>query len=315
MEKHHQRIFIDGGEGTTGLQIHERLKPLIESEKIRMVFTRGFAKDPEERRKAMNQSDLAVLCLPDDAAKESVEIASSLGAGAPKILDASTAHRLEWVYGFPEMEQEQIEKIRNADTVANPGCYATGAIALIRPLVSAGVIPEDYPVTINAVSGYSGGGKQMIRAHAEGTAQNFELYGLALKHKHVPEIQKYSSLTKRPLFVPSVGKFYQGMLVSVPLHLKELPTQPSVRDIAAALEKHYAGSARIRVVSHAGDESRRLDAAEFANTDSLGLHVYGDDEVGHALLVASLDNLGKGAAGAAVQNIELVLGLDRTSEK
>ena len=186
-------IFIDGAEGTTGLEIRERLAELIEKGIIRMVFVEGDAKDPNQRQKAMNQSDLIVLCLPDQAAKESVQIASELGSSKPKILDPSTAHRIaqSWVYGFPEMDGKQSEKIKVADAVSNPGCYATGAIALIRPLIQAGIIPEDYQVTINAVSGYSGGGKKMIKNYEEGTAPNFELYGLGLEHKHVPEIQTH----------------------------------------------------------------------------------------------------------------------------
>ena len=310
-------IFIDGAEGTTALEIRERLKDLIKSGKIKMVFVKGSAKNPELRRKAMNKSDLVVLCLPDEAAKESVEIAGSLGVDAPRVLDASTAHRTarKWVYGFAEMDRNQPRKISEADAVSNPGCYATGAIALIRPLVKAGVIPEDQPLTINAVSGYSGGGKRMIKTYNEGTAPDFELYGLGLEHKHVPEIEKHSKLKRTPIFVPSVGNLYQGMLVSIPLHLEKLPTKPTGKDIAAVLEKYYAKSDQIKVVLHSSSETGRLDAQELAKTDKLELHVFWNENKKQAVLVASLDNLGKGAAGAAVQNIELMLGLTEKSDK
>ena len=303
-------IFIDGAEGTTALEIRERLKKLVEGGEIKMVFVKGFAKDAEKRREAMNQSDLVVLCLPDEAAKESVAIANSLSLNTPKILDASTAHRVAqgWVYGFPEMDNQQSEKIKEADAVSNPGCYATGAIAFIRPLVQAGVIPEDYPITINAVSGYSGGGKKMIEKYKEGDASNFELYGLDFEHKHVPEIQKHGLLKESPIFIPSVGNFYQGMLVSIPLHLKELPTKTTGKDIAEALKKHYAKSNQIKVVLHTSSENR-LNAEALAKTDKLELHIFWDEKKEQAILIASLDNLGKGAVGAAVQNIELMLGL------
>ncbi|MFA6353544.1 MAG: N-acetyl-gamma-glutamyl-phosphate reductase [Candidatus Paceibacterota bacterium] len=305
------KIFIDGAEGTTALEIRERLKKLIEEKgEIEMVFVKGPPKDPKERSEAMEKSDLVVLCLPDDAAKESVAIANSLGSSAPKILDASTAHRIAqgWVYGFPEMDNQQSEKIKEADAVSNPGCYATGAIALLRPLVQAGVIPEDYPITINAMSGYSGGGKKMIEAHNKGTAPNFELYGLDLEHKHIPEIQTHSQLKESPIFIPSVGGFPQGMLVSIPLHLKQLPGKITGENIAEVLRKHYAESNQIKVILHPPYESR-LNPEALAKTDKLDLHVFWDGKKEQAVLVASLDNLGKGAAGAAVQNIELMLGL------
>lgn len=311
------KIFIDGAEGTTALEIRERLKQLIENGKIRMVFVKGSPKDVEQRRKAMKESDLVVLCLPDDIAKESVKIVGSLGSSAPRILDASTAHRIAqgWVYGFPEMDNQQPEKIKEADAVSNPGCYATGAIALIRPLVQAGIIPEDYLININAVSGYSGGGKKMIKNYNENTAPNFELYGLDLEHKHIPEIQTHSKLKERPIFVPSVGNFYQGMLVSIPLHLKELPTKPTGKDIAEILKKHYIKSNQIKIILHPSSEKSRIDAETLAKTDKLELHVFWNEKEEQAVLVASLDNLGKGAAGAAVQNIELMLGLADKNKK
>lgn len=303
-------IFIDGAEGTTALEIRERLKQLIENGKIRMVFVKGSPKDVEQRRKAMKESDLVVLCLPDDAAKESVKIADSLGSSSPKILDTSTAHRIapNWVYGFPEVDNHQPEKISTADAVSNPGCFPTGAVALLRPLVQAGVIPEDWPITIDAVTGYSGGGKGMIKKYEEGTAPNFESYELGNEHKHIPEIQMYSQLKKRPIFVPSVGHFRQGMLVRISLHLRELPVKPTGKDIAEILKKYYLKSNKIKVILHSLSDNR-LDAEAMAKTDELKLHVFWNEKEEQVNLIASLDNLGKGAAGAAMQNIELMLGL------
>jgi len=250
-----------------------------------------------------------VLCLPDDAAKESSELAASLGNAAPKVLDASTAHRVDpaWVYGFAEMEPGQDERIAQAMNVANPGCYPTGAIGLIRPLVDAGILPKDYPVTINAVSGYSGGGKSMIQAHDTDRGPAFELYGLKLEHKHVPETQLYAGLTRRPIFVPSVGHYRQGMLVSVPLHLDTLTGHPTGADLRDVLEKRYAGCDLVRVVSPRDDG--KLEPEALNGTDRLELSVHLNERHRQAILVARLDNLGKGASGAAVQNIGLMLGL------
>ena len=196
------------------------------------------------------------MCLPDDAAKETVALADALGEEAPRILDASTAHRVApgWVYGFAELDAAQADKVRAAQRVANPGCYPTGAIALIRPLVDAGIIPADHPLTVNAVSGYSGGGRSMIEAYEAGTAPPFELYALGLEHKHVPELMRYAGLTRRPIFVPSVGNFRQGMLVSIPLHLDMLPGAPSLRDIEQALAAHYRGAELVSVVDGADDQ-------------------------------------------------------------
>jgi N-acetyl-gamma-glutamyl-phosphate reductase len=225
------------------------------------------------------------------------------------VLDASTAHRVapDWVYGFAELEPGQADAIRAARCVANPGCYPTGAIALIRPLVDAGLLPPDYPLTVNAVSGYSGGGKSMIEAYEAGDAPAFELYGLALEHKHVPELQRYGALARRPIFVPSVGNFRQGMLVSVPLHLDLLPGRPSPADLEAALAAHYGRGGQVTVVPTAG--AGKLEPEALNDTDALELRVYGNADRNHALLVARLDNLGKGASGAAVQNLRLMLGL------
>ncbi|HEY0418683.1 MAG TPA: N-acetyl-gamma-glutamyl-phosphate reductase, partial [Acetobacteraceae bacterium] len=241
-------IFIDCEAGTTGLGIRERLLAIPGVELRSLEEARR--KDPETRREMMRAVDLVVLCLPDDAARESAALADSLGREAPRLIDASTAFRVapDWVYGFPEMAPGQAERIASARKVANPGCYPTGAVALLRPLVDAGLMPPDYPVTINAVSGYSGGGKSMIAAHAATGGPAFELYGLGLEHKHLPETQLSSRLTRRPIFVPSVGHYRQGMLVSVPLHLDTLPGNPSGADLHDALAAHYQGSELVRVL-------------------------------------------------------------------
>jgi N-acetyl-gamma-glutamyl-phosphate reductase len=253
---------------------------------------------------------LVVLCLPDDAAREAAAMADALGPDAPKLLDASTAHRVhpDWVYGFPEMAPAQPQRIAGARKVANPGCYPSGAIGLLRPLVEAGLVPRDYPVTINAVSGYSGGGRALITAHERDGGPAFELYALGLEHKHVPEIGLYSGLTRLPLFVPSVGHFRQGMLVSIPLHLGELPGRPRGADLRAALEVFYGGSDHVAVAD--GNAKGTLEPQALNDTDRLELYVLANEAQSHAVLVARLDNLGKGASGAAVQNLRLMLGLD-----
>jgi N-acetyl-gamma-glutamyl-phosphate reductase len=304
-------IFIDGEAGTTGLEIRRRVAD-IAGIQVRSIAP-DKRKDADARLAIMREVDLVVLCLPDDAAKEAAALIDTLGAGGPKIVDASTAHRVAdgWVYGFPEMAPEQADAVRAARRVSNPGCYPTAAIALIRPLVEAGLMPADYPVTVNAVSGYSGGGRSMIEAYEAGTAPSFELYGLGFEHKHVPELQKYAKLTRRPIFVPSVGNYRQGMLVSVPLHLDALPGKPSARDLEAVLAARYAGSALVKVLP-AGDPSakdKRLEPEALNGTDMLELYVYASARHPQAVLVARLDNLGKGASGAAVQNIGLMLGV------
>ena len=298
-------IFIDGEAGTTGLGIRDRLARHAAVELRSLDATRR--KDPAAKAELMGEVDLVILCLPDAAARDTVRIADELGPRAPRILDASTAHRVApgWTYGFPELDSGQAGRIRDARRVSNPGCYPTGAIALLHPLVAAGLIPADQPLSINAVSGYSGGGKAMIEDYEAGTAPAFQLYGLDLEHKHVPEIQRYAGLAARPIFVPSVGNFRQGMAVSVPLHLDSLPGRPAAADLEAALARHYAGSAHVRVVPGQG----KVDPLVHNGGNAMHLQVFGSEPRRQAVLVATLDNLGKGASGAAVQNLELMLGL------
>ncbi len=300
-------VFIDGEAGTTGLEIRQRLAKLpLDVHSI----DPALRKDPAARRALMANVDVAILCLPEDAAREAVSLADTLGADAPRILDASTAFRTDpgWAYGFPELSRSQKERVEYAARVTNPGCYAQGAIALLRPLVEAGFVPPDYPVSINAVSGYSGGGRAMIEAHGRDNGPDFELYALGLEHKHVPEIELYSGLSRRPLFVPSVGHFRQGMLVSIPLHQDELAGRPTAAELRGALAAHYEDSRHVHVL--AADDASRVEATALNDTDRMELFVFGNDSRRHALLVARLDNLGKGASVAAVQNLLLMLGID-----
>ncbi|HEY0146054.1 MAG TPA: N-acetyl-gamma-glutamyl-phosphate reductase [Methylovirgula sp.] len=301
------RVFIDGQSGTTGLGIQARLESMSGIELAELPPAER--KNPTAKADILRTVDLAILCLPNEAAEESAALISTLGNSAPRVLDASTAHRIApgWVYGFPELESGQSDKIRAAQRVANPGCHATGAIALLRPLVDAGLLPADFPVTITSVSGYSGGGKSMIADFESGRAPRFELYALELEHKHVPEIMAYGGLTRRPIFVPSVGNFAQGMLVSIPLFLDDLPEKPDAMELHAALASHYVDTANIRVLRPDGET--RLEPESLNDTNDLELRVFANPARRQAVLVAKFDNLGKGASGAAIQNLQLMLGL------
>ena len=301
-------IFIDGEAGTTGLEIRERLEARGDLELILLGDRR---RDVEARREALNAADAVILCLPDDAAREAVAMIES-----PKVrvIDASTAHRVApgWTYGFPEMDAGQRAAVAGSTRVSNPGCYPTGFIALMRPLVKAGLVPTDHPVSVNAVSGYSGGGKAMIAEfEAPGATTAHRAYGLTLQHKHVPEMTRHAGLSRPVLFAPAVGNYRQGMLVEVPLHLSALPETPSIERIHGALVEAYAGARFVEVADLETTEAMTGIEPEGLNgTNRLRLHVFGDRGGEQARLLALLDNLGKGASGAAVQNLNLMLGLD-----
>ncbi|CAK7192979.1 N-acetyl-gamma-glutamyl-phosphate reductase [Commensalibacter sp. Nvir] len=301
------KIFIDGEYGTTGLGIRKRLERLpvkvcsIPIEQRHNIHT---------RLAMMKQVDLVVLCLPDEASKEIVSaLHENLNNQVPLILDASTAFRTnpEWVYGFAELNKDQKEKIAKAKKVANPGCYASGSIAILFPLISKGLVRPSYPITINAVSGFSGGGKKMIAAYQNGQdAPPFELYGLNLKHKHLPEIVYYTGLEQEPIFVPSVGNFSQGMIVSIPFFTDMLTNNVGVEEIKWCLHEHYRHS---EVVSFIDDECKTLAVDRLVQTDKMELRVHTNATQDKFIVTAIFDNLGKGASGAAIQNIQLMLGI------
>ncbi|RBP03081.1 N-acetyl-gamma-glutamyl-phosphate reductase [Roseiarcus fermentans] len=299
-------IFIDGEAGTTGLQIREKLEGRSGIELV--SISAEARKDPAAKRKVYEDVDVVILCLPDEAAKEAAKLVDALGDRAPRVIDASSAHRVApgWTYGFPELAAGQGEAVAKARKVTNPGCHATGAIALLRPLTQAGLLPANARVSIGSVSGYSGGGKSMIEAYESGKAPAFELYALGLEHKHLPEIELYSGLSERPIFVPSVGNFRQGMLVSIPLHLEALPGKPTLADIKAAYDGHYRGQAHFKAFADAGNA--RIEPESLNGTNDIEIHVFANESRRHAVVVAKFDNLGKGASGAAVQNLMLMLG-------
>ncbi len=312
------QIFIDGEEGTTGLQIKERLHGRPELCLIQLGDQER--KNPAVRKEAILASDVAILCLPDTAAIEAVSLLDDQPAA--RFIDASTAHRVNngWVYGFPELRPEQSQLIANAPRVSNPGCYSTGAIALLRPLIFEGIIAADYPITINAVSGYSGGGKSLIlRMEDEKLGDSIHSeyfgYGLGLEHKHIPEIILHSGLSLRPLFVPNVGKFRQGMIVQIPLQLASLTGKPKAEDISCILSNHYHNRRFVTVADDLEVKERMefLDPEELNGTNQMRLFVFGNEKYSQVVLCAQLDNLGKGASGQAVQNLNLMLGLPETS--
>ncbi len=306
------RIFIDGEAGTTGLQIRARLERRDDLEIVSLPQEKR--KDADARTEMLNAVDLAFLCLPDDAAREA---ATSVKSPNVRLIDASTAHRVaeDWTYGFPEYNATQADAIRSSKRVANPGCYALTSVAILHPLIEAGVLTTDTPVTINAVSGYSGGGRSLIasfedKASADYTEAPFFAYGLELQHKHLPEITRWSGLRRPPVFVPSVGRFNQGMIVQVPLQLWSLPDTPSPADVHAALADHYINSRFVTVP--ALDETAtiaRLLPDTLNGTNELHLHVFGNDSNRQAVITGLIDNLGKGASGQAVQNMNIMLGL------
>lgn len=316
-------VFIDGEAGTTGLQIRQRLEGRADVEVVSIDPARR--KDADARKELLNGVDAVVLCLPDDAARDSVAMIDN---PAVKVIDASTAHRVApgWTYGFAELAPGQRDEIRKATRIANPGCYPTGFISLMRPLVDAGLVSPEFPITINAVSGYSGGGRGLIeefeqQAIPDGTADAYRPYGLSLAHKHVPEMQAYANLAHPPLFAPSVGRFAQGMIVQVPLQLWAMPAKPTVEQLHEELLAHYAGETFVEVASGAECADLQKSRAGAANyveamdpealngTNRMKLYVFGVESRQQAVLTAVLDNLGKGASGAAVQNLNLALGL------
>lgn len=301
-------VFIDGAVGTTGLEIAERLRDRTDLTIISL--SERTRKNAAKRAEALNEADFVILCLPDEAAVEAVSLIRN---DRTRVIDASTAHRTAegWTYGFPEFEPGQTAAITEAARVSNPGCYPTGFLAMVRPLVRLGLVPHDWPLTVHAVSGYSGGGKAMIAEYEAGRVREetaFRAYALGLAHKHVPEMQKHARLAHPPIFTPAVARTYRGMVVEVPLPLHAFTRKPSIASIETALAEHYAGSAAVRVAPAEPDAPVRIEAD--AGTDRLTIRVFGNAERGQARLIATLDNLGKGAAGAAVQSLNLMAGLD-----
>ena len=301
-------VFIDGDQGTTGLQIHERLRDRTGLKLV--TLPAAERKDPKRRAEAINACDIAILCLPDAAAREAVD---TIVNPAVRVIDASSAHRTQpdWTYGFPEMAPGQAERIAKARRVSNPGCYPTGAIGLLRPLLQAGLIPGSYPLSIHAVSGYSGRGRAGVEEHERQgavSAPSYLVYGLELAHKHAPEIQQHAGLAQRPIFVPAYGAFRQGIVLTVPLDLRLLAPGVDGAALHACLARHYAEADHVHVLPlQESCALKHLDPQMLNGTNDMRLSVFPNMEHGHVLLSAVLDNLGKGASGAAVQNLNLML--------
>ncbi|HYK80580.1 MAG TPA: N-acetyl-gamma-glutamyl-phosphate reductase [Micropepsaceae bacterium] len=310
------RVFIDGAAGTTGLEIRERLQSRGELSLVALDDKRR--KDSSARADALNEAELVILCLPDAAAREAVTLIVNPNV---RVIDPSSAHRVTegWVFGFPELEATRRVELRHAMRVSNPGCYSTGFLSIVRPLTRGGIVPPDWAVTCNAVSGYSGGGRSMILEFEDADAPHysreiFRTYGLNLEHKHVEEMRVHAGLLHRPLFSPSVGRFHRGMLVEVPLQLWALPGNPSVASVHAALADSFTGEKLIEVASLSEAAAKStLDAEELKNTNRLKLYVFGNEARRQARVVAVLDNLGKGAAGACVQNLNAMMGWPETA--
>ncbi|HDS1737900.1 N-acetyl-gamma-glutamyl-phosphate reductase [Pseudomonas sp. BP8] len=301
-------VFIDGDQGTTGLQIHARLHG---RDDLRLLtLAEAERKDPQRRAEAINSADIALLCLPDAAAIDAV---AAIHNPAVRVIDASSAHRTspDWVYGLPELDAHQAERIAQATRVTNPGCYPTGAIALLRPLISAGLVPADYPLSVHAISGYSGGGRAAVERHEQprqGSLPTLQLYGLDLAHKHVPEIQQHAGLSARPVFLPGYGDYRQGIVLSIPLQLRLLPAGVNAEHLQACLEQHYQGARHVQVMPlHQHGPAAALDPEALNDSNDLRLALFANAEHGQVVLTAVFDNLGKGASGAAVQNLDLML--------
>ena len=309
-------VFIDGAAGTTGLEIRERLQGRAELKVVQL--SEAERKDVRARARALNEADLVILCLPDDAAREAVGLIENPDV---RVIDASTAHRTApgWTYGFAELEPDQRDRLAASKRVSNPGCWATGFVALMRPLVRAGLVPADYPVSVNGISGYSGGGKSMIEEFEKKDSPAFvetvaRSYALTLSHKHIPEMQKWVGLSHPPVFAPMVGRFYRGMLVEVPLHTWALPGKPATAQIHDVMAQAYRGEKLVEVASlESGLKNTSLDAETLKGTNRMTLFVLGNDKCGQVRLIAMFDNLGKGAGGAAVQNLNIMLGLPETA--
>jgi N-acetyl-gamma-glutamyl-phosphate reductase len=310
------KVFIDGAAGTTGLEIRQRLA--VRADLSLIQLSDAERKDVRARTRALNDADAVILCLPDDAAREAVSLIENPSV---RVIDASTAHRVapDWTYGFAELEANSRARIAQSKRVSNPGCYPTGFLALVRPLVRAGIVPADFPLNVNAVSGYSGGGKAMIEEFENKSSPSYteavvRSYALTLSHKHVPEMQVHAGLAHPPVFAPNVGRFYRGMVVEVPLQLWALPKTPTVAAIHETIAAAYNDATLIEVATlNEGASLKTLDAEALKHTNGMKLYVFGNDMHGQARLAAVLDNLGKGASGAAVQNLNLMLGLPETA--